>query len=342
MKAGDLLFQVDPRPYQAGARPGGGQGPSGGVAAEPGQGTGQRESGAGRAGAGEGRPGRGRGREGGGRPAADGARRRPLHAAGPARIGEPARARQRGPEQPREPRAVAAARAAVQNAQASVSQARAALEKARADVETQEANIAAARAALANAKLNLGYTRVLVADLRRRRASAWRTSVTTSARTTARPLTTVSQVDPIYAEFPISEQLALAVFRRWDADPRASRDIELELILADGSAYPCTRTSGRTRPAGRRDDRHRAGARRVPESGQRAAPRPVRQGAGRRRGEEERAARPAARRAGCPGRRTRSPSSAPTTRWTLRAGEGRRARRHAAGSSPRGSSPASA
>src|SRR2546425_9890233 len=52
------------------------------------------------------------------------------------------------------------------------------------------------------------------------------------------PLTTVSQVDPIYAEFPISEQRALAVFRRWDADPRAPRDIELELILADGSGYP--------------------------------------------------------------------------------------------------------
>jgi membrane fusion protein (multidrug efflux system) len=43
--------------------------------------------------------------------------------------------------------AVAAARAAVQNSQASVSQARGALERAQADVKTQEANIAAARAA---------------------------------------------------------------------------------------------------------------------------------------------------------------------------------------------------
>src|SRR5919108_2145084 len=57
--------------------------------------------------------------------------------------------------------AVAAARAAVQNSQASVLQARAALERAQADVKTQEANIAAARAALADARLNLGYTRVL-------------------------------------------------------------------------------------------------------------------------------------------------------------------------------------
>ena len=38
-----------------------------------------------------------------GHPAPDRARRRPLHAAGAARIGEPAGARQRGAEQPREP-----------------------------------------------------------------------------------------------------------------------------------------------------------------------------------------------------------------------------------------------
>src|SRR5262249_42202068 len=52
------------------------------------------------------------------------------------------------------------------------------------------------------------------------------------------PLTTVSQVDPIYAEVPISEQRALARFRQWEANPEERRDIELELILADGSVYP--------------------------------------------------------------------------------------------------------
>jgi membrane fusion protein (multidrug efflux system) len=133
--------------------------------------------------------------------------------------------------------AVAAARAAVQNSQASVSQARATLERAQADVKTQEANIAAARAALADAKLNLGYTHVLspisgVAGFRVANIGDYVGPSDTA------PLTTVSQVDPIYAEFPISEQNALAVFRRWDADPRAPRDIELELILADGRAYP--------------------------------------------------------------------------------------------------------
>ncbi len=133
--------------------------------------------------------------------------------------------------------AVAAARASVQNSQASVSQARAALEKAQADVKTQEANIAAARATLADAKLNLGYTRVQspisgVAGFRVANIGDF------VGPNDPAPLTTVSQVDPIYAEFPVSEQRALAVFRRWDADPRARRDIDLELVLADGTMYP--------------------------------------------------------------------------------------------------------
>src|SRR5881397_213826 len=133
--------------------------------------------------------------------------------------------------------AVAAARAAVQNSQASVLQVRASLERAQADVKTQEANIAAARAAVADAKLNLGYTRVLspIAGIAGFRVANIGDFVGPSDST---PLTTVSQVDPIYAEFPVSEQRALVVLRRWDDNPRARRDIELELILADGTVYP--------------------------------------------------------------------------------------------------------
>ena len=132
---------------------------------------------------------------------------------------------------------LAAARASVQNSQASVSNARAALEKAQADVKTQEANIAAARAALANAKLNLGYTRALapitgVAGFRVANIGDY------VGPNDQNPLTTLSQVDPIYAEVPLSEQRALAVFRQREADPQAMRDMKLELILADGSVYP--------------------------------------------------------------------------------------------------------
>src|SRR5262244_1862207 len=130
--------------------------------------------------------------------------------------------------------AVAAARASVQNSQANVTNARASLAKAQADVKTQEANIAAARAALTNAKLNLGYTRVLspitgVAGFRVANIGDY------VGPNDQNPLTTVSQVDPIYAEVPISEQRALARFRQWEANPQEPRDIELELILADGS-----------------------------------------------------------------------------------------------------------
>jgi len=146
--------------------------------------------------------------------------------------------------------AVAAANAAVLNAKGSGSQARAALEKSRADVKTQEANIGAARAALADARLNLGYTRVSspVAGVAGFRVANIGDYVGPSD---AAPLTTVSQVDPIYAEFPISEQRALGIFRRWDADPRAPRDIELELVLADGSVYP---TRGRAAALDRQVD----------------------------------------------------------------------------------------
>jgi len=132
--------------------------------------------------------------------------------------------------------AVAAARAAVLNSEASVSQARATLERSVADVKTQEANIAAARAALADARLNLGYTKVVspIAGVAGFRGANIGDYVGPSDST---PLTTVSQVDPIYAEFPVSEQRALTVLRRWAADPGEPRRLELQLILADGTAY---------------------------------------------------------------------------------------------------------
>jgi len=132
---------------------------------------------------------------------------------------------------------VAAARASVQNGQANVSNARATLENAQANVKTQEANIAAAQASLINAKLNLGYTHVLapISGVAGFRVANIGDYVGPSDQ---QPLTTVSQVDPIYAEVPISEQRALARFRQWEANPQEPRDIELELILADGSVYP--------------------------------------------------------------------------------------------------------
>jgi membrane fusion protein (multidrug efflux system) len=141
---------------------------------------------------------------------------------------------------------VAASRAAVQNSQASVSQARAALEKSHADVKTQEASIAAARAALADARLNLGYTRVLspitgVAGFRVANIGDY------VGPSDPAPLTGLS----VRSHLRVPHQRALAVFRRWDANPTASRAIELELILADGTAYP---NKGRTAALDRQVD----------------------------------------------------------------------------------------
>ncbi len=133
--------------------------------------------------------------------------------------------------------AVAAARAGLENAQANVQRAQATVEKALADVETAQADVNAARAALAEAQLNLSYTKVTspIDGVAGFRVANIGDLVGPSA---AALLTTVSQVNPIYVQFPISEQLALRVLRRWEADPRAPRTLELELILADGSVYP--------------------------------------------------------------------------------------------------------
>jgi multidrug efflux pump subunit AcrA (membrane-fusion protein) len=116
-----------------------------------------------------------------------------------------------------------------------VSTTRAALRKAHADVKTQEANIATARAALTNAKLNLGYTRVLapISGVAGFRGANIGDFVGPSDQN---PLTTVSQVELIYAEFPVSEQQALAVLRRSEGVPVSA--IEDRPCCAKGSPPP--------------------------------------------------------------------------------------------------------
>ena len=103
MKTGDLLFQVDPRPYQTALEQAARETPPRGIERGPGEGAGERQSGAGRAGPRLGGAGGGQRHQGGGDPEAVRARRRPLHARGRARVREPAGAGQRGADQPREP-----------------------------------------------------------------------------------------------------------------------------------------------------------------------------------------------------------------------------------------------
>jgi len=120
--------------------------------------------------------------------------------------------------------------------QASVRAARATLANAQAGVPRVQAAIAQARAALADAQLNLGWTKVSspingIAGIKNANIGDLIAISTT--------LTTVSQVDPIYVQFPVSEQEYL----RWSQtgllaghDGQGRRD--LEITLADGATYP--------------------------------------------------------------------------------------------------------
>lgn len=107
--------------------------------------------------------------------------------------------------------------------------------------QTNLANIAAVEAAkanLVNAELNLSYTRITspidgIAGIRQANIGDLVSGTT--------PLTTISQVDPIYAVFPISEQEYLKAARILNAfDPNIAGNNapkKLELYLADESRY---------------------------------------------------------------------------------------------------------
>jgi len=116
---------------------------------------------------------------------------------------------------------------------------RAAVETARAQVDAAKAAVEAARAVTKTAELNLGFTKILspidgVAGI----AAA---QVGDLVNPSSNALTTVSSVDPIKVYFTVSEQEYLNYAK---ANPTlasqqatASR-LQLELILADGTTYP--------------------------------------------------------------------------------------------------------
>ena len=130
---------------------------------------------------------------------------------------------------------------AVQNnlaAKAQVQAARAGVETARAQIQAAEAAVQSAKAAVATAKLNLGFTRLTspidgIAGLAQQQVGAL-VSPASGA------VTTVSTLDPVKVYFTVSEQEYLDFNRRFPT--QASRDAEtgrlpLELILADGTVY---------------------------------------------------------------------------------------------------------
>ena len=119
---------------------------------------------------------------------------------------------------------------------ASVAAAQGRYERAKAQVATAEANVAVAQSVLQGAQLNLGFTRVTapVDGIAGIRVANIGDLVGTGERSV---LTSVSQVDPILVEFPVSEQEYLGL-RSFLLGGDANRGPSLELILADGTIYP--------------------------------------------------------------------------------------------------------
>ena len=125
-----------------------------------------------------------------------------------------------------------AAKAQVQAAQAQV-------ETARAQITATEAAVESAKAAVETARINLGFTRLTspidgipgIAQLQ----------VGALASPVSGAITTVSTLDPIKVYFTASEQDYLAYTRRFPtAEERQANNkrLELQLILADGVTYP--------------------------------------------------------------------------------------------------------
>lgn len=102
-----------------------------------------------------------------------------------------------------------------------------------------QAAIQSATAAIETAQLNLGFTKVtsLITGI-----AAIATAQIGDLVGPATLLTTVSQVDPIKAYFPLSEQEYLRIAGRINGPGTSSelwgKDASLTLVLADGSVYP--------------------------------------------------------------------------------------------------------
>jgi len=124
-------------------------------------------------------------------------------------------------------------------AKAQVQSARAQVETSRAQITATEAAVQSAKAAVETAQINLGFTHLTspidgipgIAQLQ----------VGALVSPASPPITTVSTLDPIKVYFTVSEQEYLDFSRRFPtAELRQAdlRRLNLELILADGTTYP--------------------------------------------------------------------------------------------------------
>ncbi len=124
-------------------------------------------------------------------------------------------------------------------ARAQVQAAKAQIETARAQIQAANAAVQAVTATVETARLNLSFTRLTspidgLAGMAQQQVGALVSSA-------SGPVTTVSTVDPIKVNFTASEQEYLDFHRRYSTPATldaARRGLRLELILADGTVYP--------------------------------------------------------------------------------------------------------
>ena len=123
------------------------------------------------------------------------------------------------------------ARQTNQAQKAQLAAAQAQVETAKAQIEAAGAGVTAAEAALETAKVNLGFTRLTspIDGI----AGVASVQVGNLVGPAGNAITTVSTLDPIKANFTVSEQEYLSLTR---AD--ALHKLELKLALADGSVHP--------------------------------------------------------------------------------------------------------
>jgi RND family efflux transporter MFP subunit len=123
------------------------------------------------------------------------------------------------------------ARQTNQSQKAQVAAAQAQVETSQAAIEASKAAVTAAAAAVETAKVNLGFTK-LVAPIDGI-AGVATTQVGNLVGPSTNAVTTVSTLDPIKANFTVNEQEYLSLTR----DSSMSH-LELELILSDGTVHP--------------------------------------------------------------------------------------------------------
>lgn len=113
----------------------------------------------------------------------------------------------------------------------SVAAAQAQVETSKAQIEAARAAVKAAEAGLETAKVNLGFTKLtsLIDGI----AGAATVQVGNLVTPSSQAVTTVSTLDPVKAVFTVSEQEYLGLAR---AD--ALHHLQLKLVLADGTTHP--------------------------------------------------------------------------------------------------------